>query len=155
MTENVMQWVHKTVEYYKPVGPVLEVGSMNINGSVREFFPDMEYIGMDMREGYGVDLVADVLKHHFADGQFGTIITTEMLEHCTEPWTAVDRMSRWIAPGGHLIVTVPFMFDIHDYPSDYWRFTREGLRYLFTHAGLQTIIATTDKSHSYGLARKN
>lgn len=38
---------------------VLEVGSLDINGSIRTFFHDCDYIGLDVSEGNGVDVVSD------------------------------------------------------------------------------------------------
>lgn len=151
MIDKVRAWVETVAGECK--APVLEVGSYNVNGTVRDLFP-VPYIGVDMREGPGVDVVCDVTRGHFADGEFQTIVTTETLEHVTEPWTAIDRMSRWLAEGGMMIVTVPFMFGKHDYPNDYWRMTGDGLRYLFERAGLTCLEAFTDDTHTFGVATK-
>jgi hypothetical protein len=37
---------------------VLEVGSLDINGSIRPFFENCDYLGVDLGEGRGVDMVA-------------------------------------------------------------------------------------------------
>ena len=152
MIDAVMQWFGQRAPACG--GSVLEVGSYNVNGSVRPLFKGQPYIGLDMRAGPGVDVVADVLTHEFEDGQFGTIVSTETLEHCAEPWTAIERMGRWLAPGGKMLISVPFRFDFHEFPSDYWRFTHEGLRLLFERAGLTTLEAEIIDSHAYGVATK-
>ena len=62
------------------VDSVLECGSYNVNGSVRDLFTAREYVGLDWRPGPGVDVVS--LVHEYQPGRmFDTVISTEMLEH--------------------------------------------------------------------------
>jgi hypothetical protein len=42
-----------------------------------------------------------------------------------------DHLTRLLAPGGHLALSVPFAWVYHAYPDDYWRFTPQGVRKLF------------------------
>lgn len=77
---------------------VLEVGSLNINGTVRDFFSKpLEYIGVDVGPGKGVDLVAHGEDLDFADDRFDTAISAECFEHNPE-WVAtfanMHRMSK-------------------------------------------------------------
>lgn len=60
---------------------VLEVGSLNINGSIRDEFENCFYIGIDLDHGPGVDLVAAGQDVGFADGFFDTVISCECFEH--------------------------------------------------------------------------
>ncbi len=60
---------------------VLEIGSLDINGSVRDFFTECEYIGVDLDEGPGVDLVAQGQELDFPDNNFNTVISAECFEH--------------------------------------------------------------------------
>lgn len=64
-------------------GMVLEVGSLDINGSVRPLFKSLQYVGVDLGEGPGVDLVwsGDELEKVFAPQVFETSISTECFEH--------------------------------------------------------------------------
>lgn len=64
---------------------VIEIGSLNINGSVRDFFNDCHYIGVDLADGPGVDLVCSGADVYFADGFFDVAISTECFEH-NELW---------------------------------------------------------------------
>jgi SAM-dependent methyltransferase len=150
MIEPVMQWFGTRAGSCVP--PVLEVGSYDVNGSVRSLF-GAPYLGLDLRPGPSVDMVGDVLTAHFAE-EFNTIVSTETLEHCKKPWTAIERMARWLRPGGTMMISVPFQFDFHEFPSDYWRMTHEGLRLLFDNAGLITVEAEIIDSHTYGRATK-
>jgi SAM-dependent methyltransferase len=61
---------------------VCELGSRNINGTVRHLFPGAEYIGVDAVAGSCVDVVADAADYRPADGhRFDTVVSTELLEH--------------------------------------------------------------------------
>ena len=151
MIEEVRQWVGGKAQHCR--ASVLEIGSLNVNGSVRDLFPE-PYTGLDMQKGKGVDIVADVLTYDgFTEGQFNTIISTETLEHVTEPWRAVERCAEWLAPGGLLIIAVPFEWPLHDFPSDYYRFTHHGLRFLAERVGL-TVLTAELNHHAYMMAQK-
>ena len=58
---------------------VLEVGSLDINGSVRQFFNNCEYIGIDLFPGKGVDVIGAA--HTLQLGKYDTVISCECFEH--------------------------------------------------------------------------
>lgn len=60
---------------------VLEVGSLNINGTVRDFFTNCEYTGVDVGAGPGVDVVAQGQDLTYAAGAFDVCISAECFEH--------------------------------------------------------------------------
>ena len=88
---------------------VLEVGSQDINGSIRQFFDEsIEYIGIDLGAAPGVDFVMPgeliELPSHWAD----ITVSTECFEHC-ESWAEVlINMHRITKPGGMVIVTCAY-----------------------------------------------
>lgn len=88
-------------------------------------------VGVDLRPGRGVDVVADAHRLPIRDGSFAVVLTTEMLEHTSEPQRVVDEMGRVLRPGGLGLLTTRFLFPIHDAPHDHFRFTEHGLRHLF------------------------
>ena len=109
---------------------VLEVGSRNVNGSVRRILEprSAKYTGVDLSEGNGVDIVLDVanLRDQFGDDKFDVVVSTEMLEHCSNWQEALYQMSTVLRPGGLLIITTRSPgFELHDYPADYWNFRRD------------------------------
>lgn len=136
------------------LAPVLEIGSYNVNGTVRDLFPE-PYTGLDMQDGPGVDVVANAeLASTFAPGAFQTIVSTETLEHAQRPWEVIENMAFWLVPGGKALISVPFLFPIHNYPADYWRISDQGLRFLFEDCGLTMLACEMDDSHAYALAVK-
>lgn len=136
MRDNVRALVRVAAETLAVAGPVYEFGSYQVEGQqgiadLRSFFAGRNYIGCDMRPGPGVDRVEDLGELTLADDTAGTIVCVETLEHVFEVRRAADEMMRVLAPGGVLIVTSPFDFRLHDYPSDYWRLTPSCLARLF------------------------
>jgi SAM-dependent methyltransferase len=84
---------------------VLEIGSLDINGSVRPLFTTAgEYHGIDMAEGPGVDEVADASEWRKPEA-FDVVVSTEVLEHA-ERWREIlDNAWESLAPGGRMIIT--------------------------------------------------
>jgi len=69
---------------------VLEVGSLNINGTVRDFFDSTRYIGADVAEGRDVDVVCNGENLDYPDNSFDVAVSAECFEHNPE-WVATFR----------------------------------------------------------------
>jgi hypothetical protein len=120
--------------------PYLEIGSRDSGYTVSfkaAFAPSAgAYLGVDMEPGPGVDVVLD-LTADFSQvagrlpGPFATIFCLSVLEHCRQPFRMAENIQQLLAPGGALYVSVPFAWEIHPFPVDYWRFTPEAVRLLF------------------------
>jgi hypothetical protein len=112
--------------------PVVEFGSMQVetdqDGDLRPLFPGRAFIGTDFRPGPGVDRVEDLRHLSFADGEVGTALCLDTLEHCADPPMACRELARVTASGGVCVITSVMLFGIHGYPNDYFRFTPEGFR---------------------------
>jgi len=127
---------------------VLEVGSYNVNGTVRDYFSGA-YLGVDMQAGPGVDQVALARALPFGDESFAVVVSTEMLEHDPTPWLSVAEMARGLQPDGYLILTARGydergVFPLHDYPGDYWRYSTGGFTALLVESGLEPVDVRTD-----------
>jgi len=84
---------------------VLEVGSLNINGTVRDFFTECNYIGIDVAEGKDVDIVCEGQKFDAPTESFDVTISCECFEHNPE-WVATFRnMYRIVRTAGLIIMT--------------------------------------------------
>jgi hypothetical protein len=137
-SENQLIFVKRHAAEF--TGPFLEVGSKDYGNTqdLRAVFEGQgEYIGADLESGQGVDVVLDFTKPFdeidakFANRRFGTIFCLTVMEHCTRPFDMAENLTRLLAPGGKLCISVPFVYQFHAYPSDYWRFTHEGVKVLF------------------------
>ena len=74
-------------------------------------------------------------------GTFDVVLCEQVIEHVADPCAAARNLRGLCAPGGHVIVSTPFLIRIHELPAygmhDYWRFTPRGLRTLLEGAGLE------------------
>jgi SAM-dependent methyltransferase len=134
---NQLFFVENTRQQYQ--GPFLEVGSHDYGNTqnIRDLFTGEEYVGADMNPGPGVDICIDLTKD-FAEindevkgKRFGTIFCLSVMEHVDQPFKMAENLTALLAPGGKLCLSVPFAWKFHGYPSDYWRFTHEGVKKLF------------------------
>ncbi len=116
-------------------GPVLEIGSKDYGAtaSFRGFYADTEYVGVDMAEGKGVDVVVDLTRGTapLEENRFALGICCSVLEHVEQPWAFAANLTRLIRPGGKLYMSVPWVWRYHPYPDDYFRFSHKGVRALF------------------------
>ena len=73
--------------------------------------------------------------------RFDVVICEQVLEHVVDPWGAAANLRELVVPGGHVIVSTPFLIKVHELPffdlRDYWRFTPRGLRALLEQVGLE------------------
>ena len=92
---------------------------------------DSSVTNVDMTPYPGVSLVADVCAVPLPDGSVARIISNTVLEHVRDPEAAVKEMHRLLEKGGIAYITVPFLYPFHSSPSDYHRWTCEGVRELF------------------------
>jgi SAM-dependent methyltransferase len=121
------------------VGRVLDVGCGR--KPYRKIFSKaVEYVGVDVASSphlnTGIDFIYDGRTLPFGDDSFDSVVCTEVLEHCPDPKGILSEIARVLRPGGHLFITVPFVYPHHEIPHDYFRFTRFGLESMAADAGL-------------------
>lgn len=88
------------------------------------------YITLDHEHGVDLLKLDDYLKF-CKDGKFGVGFCMDVLEHTSQPFVVAENICLSLKPGALLFVTVPFTWELHYYPKDYWRFTPQGLEELF------------------------
>ena len=116
------------LKQHRTESKVLDIGS---GGSGYDrYFPNR--LTADIDPERKPEVVADIQDMPFHNGEFEVILCTEVLEHVKNPFLAVQELERVLAPGGALILTTRFLFPIHDAPHDYFRYTKYGLRLLFS-----------------------
>lgn len=77
------------------------------------------------------DVIADATKLPIAAERVDCVIAIEIMEHIENPFQLVEELTRVLALGGIVILSVPFMFHGHGGPFDYWRPTSFSLESLF------------------------
>ncbi len=135
MRESIKQFVKIGAETLPISEPIYEFGSLQVPGQegfadLRPFFPEKKYVGADMREGPGVDIIINLHKINLPSESVGTVLILDTLEHVEFVRKAIEETHRILKPNGILIISSVMNFPIHDYPYDYWRFTPEAFRSL-------------------------
>lgn len=104
-------------------------------------FTTEKYIGMDIEvSGHKhtdshIDVFYDGATIPFENNYFDSIVCFEVLEHVFNPDIFLKEANRVLKPGGAAIFTVPFIWDEHEQPFDYARYSSFGLKYLFENCG--------------------
>jgi SAM-dependent methyltransferase len=153
MHQGVVDWVRSSVYGDMIDGKrVLDVGSLNWNGSMRGYFLEnyspQQYHGIDIRDGVDVDEVvsANELLETYGPKQWDLILCLEMLEHCDKWQDAIYQMKESLTEGGWLILTTRSPGYPYHAPPDRWRFTKEVLREAFS--DLEEVGTWSDPGHS-------
>jgi SAM-dependent methyltransferase len=113
-------------------GRTLIVGSQIYKGREDRRLAFTHAVGIDMLPGPGVDLVWNLEEAPpLGWDQFDHIECRSVLEHSRRPWLLAANLERMLVKGGTLDLSVPFVWNVHAYPDDYWRFTVPAVRELF------------------------
>jgi SAM-dependent methyltransferase len=111
-----------------------------ISGDSHARKPWKEYTSLNYPD---FDLCAPLADHD----KFDIVICEQVLEHVVDPWRAAANLRGLAAPGGHVIVSTPFLIKVHELllfgMHDYWRFTPCGLRLLLESQGLDVDRVST------------
>ena len=137
----------KQVRHQVKSGMILDVGCgmkpykslLNTSGSI--------YYGTDypitMEGSYGKSTKADFFSEStllpFNNNTFDTLLSTQMLEHVSDPKKAIQEMGRVLKPGGILILSAPMTWPLHEEPYDFFRYTVHGLRHLMQKANFKLL----------------
>jgi SAM-dependent methyltransferase len=140
------QWQRRTlnehVERHLASLPLASLSAAEISGDAHALRPWKHFESLNYPE---FDLCAPLA----GDDRYDVVICEQVIEHVVDPAAAATNLHALCAPGGHVIVSAPFLIPIHELPMyamhDYWRFTPRGLRLLLERAGL-----TVDSVGSWG-----
>jgi SAM-dependent methyltransferase len=127
-------------------GRVLDVGGARQRGAFRRP-AGARWVVADIERGFRPDVGADVQALPFRDAVFDAIKATELLEHVPDVARALGECRRVLRPGGHLVITAPFLERLHGDPGDYSRYTRSMWERLLAAADLKPV--TIDEQGGY------
>jgi SAM-dependent methyltransferase len=126
--------------YGKENFTVVDIGGLNVNGSLREFFESkgMKYICVDIEKHPSVDVVIQPGgKLPFDTGSIDLIVSTSCFEHDPCFWMTFKEMGRILKMGGHVYVNAPTNGYYHAHPGDNWRFYSDAGQALAYWSGIQ------------------
>lgn len=127
-----------------PCGRVLDVGCAD--RWPQAVLPEAEYWGLDTLGSATneykswPDVFGTAQSLPFRSQTMNTVLLLDVLEHLERPEPALREIFRVLKSRGSLLVSVPFLYPIHDAPSDYRRWTVHGLRQLLSDAGFEDVM---------------
>jgi SAM-dependent methyltransferase len=125
--------LNRAVDHHLSSLETARLTAVEISGDAHASRPWKEYTSLSYPE---FDLCAPLEGR----GRFDVVICEQVLEHVVDPCGAARNLRELCEPGGHVVVSTPFMVRVHELPlygmHDYWRFTPRGLRTLLEHAAL-------------------
>lgn len=124
-------------------GRILDVGGSKKSGYHELIKGDHVITTGNINESYGTDLVFDAQQRWpVEDGSFDAVLFVNVLEHLYRYDVALAEASRALKEGGRVVGVVPFMFNVHGSPNDYFRYTRSALESLLAAQGFLDVQIT-------------
>lgn len=121
-------------------GTLLDIGCGNKPYS--EIFTEVtKYIGCDVVQSneHLVDVISVGIELPFPTEVFDTVFSTQVLEHVAEFQQLLNESFRVLRPNGHIILSAPMYWHLHEEPHDFFRYTQYGLKYILEKAGFQVV----------------
>jgi len=109
-----------------------------------QLYRSEEYVGLEIdtpqnRAGKKADHFYDGKLFPFADSTFDSLVANEVFEHVFNPDQFLDEAFRVLKPGGMTLLTLPFVWDEHEQPHDFARYSSFGIRALLEKHGFEIV----------------
>jgi SAM-dependent methyltransferase len=108
-------------------GTILNIGSGYRHSRIAD-----NWISLDIVPHNNCEVVGDAYWLPFLDNSFDAVCSTSVFEHIREPFRVAKEIARILKPKGVMWCNVPFVYPIHGQPYDYFRYTAEGFKSLFS-----------------------
>ncbi|WP_232014476.1 class I SAM-dependent methyltransferase [cyanobacterium endosymbiont of Rhopalodia gibberula] len=113
-------------------GKILEIGGTSKDRDFYEVTSQDSYQVLNLGPGLGIDIMGYIHDPSVIEPEsVDSVIIFNVLEHCYDPWIAVQNIYRWLKIGGKYFAMVPNTVRIHGTPVDYWRPLHDRIKYLF------------------------
>jgi len=137
-------WIETTLKKIPAGSSILDAGAGE--KQFRSFCQHLRYFSQDFGQYDGkgdgsalqmgnwdqsdLDYLCDIVDIPVKDGQFDSVMCTEVLEHVPDPVRAIEELARIIKPNGYLLLTAPFNSLTHFSP---YHFSSGFNRYFYEH----------------------
>lgn len=123
-------------------GKILDVGCGN--KPYQDLFDSSSYVGLEIDSAENLsnskaDFFYDGEVFPFPDAEYNSIVINQVFEHVFTPDRFLDEVNRVLKDGGVLLMTVPFVWDEHEQPVDFARYSSFGLRKLLGNHGFEIL----------------
>lgn len=133
------------VEYALQKAKVVDIGSLDINGTYRELFPGGDYIGVDLVAGPNVDIIMGSPPWKELK-KVDVAICGQVLEHCADIPGLMAEMFHVLKPGGMACIIAPSAGPGHLEPDFFGNVSPEQMRQFVEDAGFEVIRCAVDPS---------
>lgn len=130
---------------------VLDIGSRRFTDmkTYREIFePNYKYTGMDVESGDNVDIVG----YENITGIFDIVISGQTMEHVTHPWDWLLNLVPYFS--SYICIISPRRWKEHRCPLDTYRYYPDGMRDLFSYAGIKELEIIGGRVDTVGIGTK-
>jgi 2-polyprenyl-3-methyl-5-hydroxy-6-metoxy-1,4-benzoquinol methylase len=103
---------------------------------------NIEYVGVDLDPNVSPDIIASADKLPFPENYFDALIYSEVLEHSFQSNEVLNELIRVAKNGALVFISTPFIFPIHGYPHDFYRFTKYFYEKIFENHDILTLKAS-------------
>jgi SAM-dependent methyltransferase len=137
-------------------GDVLDVGCGNI--PYRALVQATSYVGLDVdtpftRKVGAADVFYQGGTFPLGDASFDGVLCSQVLEHVFTPEAFLAEIRRVLRADGVLVLAVPFMWDEHEQPHDFGRYSSFGLRALLERSGFEVIVQRKSQGDARALVQ--
>ncbi|MDD5054960.1 MAG: class I SAM-dependent methyltransferase [Candidatus Peribacteraceae bacterium] len=130
-------------------GDLLDIGCGGCRRYAGYFRHVKTYRTLDANAAWKPDIVGSAEHIPLPDNSVDAVLSTQVFEHLPHPQVAIAEVFRVLKHGGRCLLTVPQTNELHEEPHDYFRYTKYGLRTLFTDAGFRVdVMEQRGKYHS-------
>jgi SAM-dependent methyltransferase len=141
--EGVLIAVRRFAESLSQGSSVVDLGAGD--GPYRELFGHVAYSTVDWgnsphEDAIAVDVVSSIDQLPFEDASFDAAMLTQVIEHVPAPELVLREAFRVVRPGGALLVTVPFIWEEHERPFDFYRYSSAGVQHVIESAGFTDVV---------------
>ena len=106
---------------------ILDIGSSN--SPYQKYLPKHKnYFNIDIDLSLPIAAVMSAEQLAINKNCIDLVIATDLLEHLKDPIKSINEIKYILREDGFVLITVPFLFKIHENPFDYWRFTEITLK---------------------------
>jgi len=126
----------------KITGKTLDVGCGT--KPYEKLFNHSTYVGLEFYTGIDsekkvAEFYYDGKTFPFNESEFDSVVTNQVLEHVFNPDEFLGEINRVLKTNGKLLLTVPFVWDEHEQPYDYARYSSFGLKALLEKNGFEIL----------------
>ena len=151
-SHSKMEWFKKTYLSTSSKLDVLDVGSLDVNGTYNysDIFDEenWSYTGLDYEGGNNVDIVVTDIYNWFEieDKTYDVIISGQFFEHLEYFWLTMAEIERVLKPGGYVCIIAPSAGPKHGGNNlNCYRFKKDGLKAMAKYVDLEVLHASVDE----------